>query len=82
MKRREVIPLVGGTAAAWPLVASAQQPAMPVIGYLSSRSLGDSTHIIAAFPKGLSEAGFIEGHNVAIEAADARAVSWRGALCF
>ena len=63
MRRREFITLVGG-AAIWPVVASAQQP---VIGYLSTRSPGDSGHIIAAFQKGLSEAGFISGRNLTIE---------------
>jgi putative ABC transport system substrate-binding protein len=65
IKRRAVITLLGG-AAAWPLAVSAQQ-AMPLIGYLSSRSPNDSVHIIAAFRKGLGEAGFVEGRNVRIE---------------
>ena len=66
LRRREFITLLGG-AAAWPLAARAQQPVMPVIGILSSRSLDDSKHMLAAFAQGLSELGFFERQTVAIE---------------
>jgi putative tryptophan/tyrosine transport system substrate-binding protein len=66
MKRREFIGLLGG-AAAWPFVADAQQPAMPVIGFLRSTPSAPSMHFVAAFQQGLKEEGFVEGQNVAIE---------------
>jgi putative ABC transport system substrate-binding protein len=67
MRRREFITLLGGATVGWPLAARAQQPAMPVVGYLYSGTLESSTSLVAAFRKGLSESGFSEGHNVAIE---------------
>ena len=67
MQRREFIILLGGTAAALPFAVRAQQPAMPVVGFIRSTSADTSMPLVAAFRKGLAEAGFVEGKDVAIE---------------
>jgi ABC-type uncharacterized transport system substrate-binding protein len=69
MRRREFIALIGGTAVAWPLIAHAQQPAIPVIGWLNSGSAGNSLFmsLASAFRGGLKDAGYVEGQNVAID---------------
>jgi putative tryptophan/tyrosine transport system substrate-binding protein len=67
MRRRELIGLLGGAAASWPLTARAQQPTMPIVGFVSGRSAEDSVRIAGGFRKGLNEAGYAEGQNVAVE---------------
>jgi hypothetical protein len=67
MRRRELIALLGGAATAWPRTVRAQQPPMPVVGFLNSTSPGLYAHLVAPFRRSLSEAGYVEGRNVAIE---------------
>jgi putative ABC transport system substrate-binding protein len=67
LKRREFIMLLGGAAGAWPLAARAQQPALPVIGFLSSLAPSDLNLVVPAFREGLNGTGFVEGRNIAIE---------------
>jgi putative ABC transport system substrate-binding protein len=67
MRRRDFLTVLGGTAAAWPLGARAQQPALPLVGWLSSETPSGYASMAVAFRQGLSEAGFVEGRNVAIE---------------
>ena len=70
MHRREFISLPGGVAVMWPLAARAQQPAMPVVGFLRNTIAAPFAHLVAELGKGLSEEGFVEGRNVIIELLD------------
>ena len=67
LNRREIITLIGGVAVVWPLAAGAQQPAMPVIGFLNSGSPLSYAPQLAGFRQGLREAGYVEGRNLTIE---------------
>jgi hypothetical protein len=67
LRRREFITMLGGAAAAWPLAAPAQQPTIPVVGFLSGASAAAYEPLVAAFRQGLTDTGYIEGKNVAIE---------------
>ena len=67
MRRREFLGVLSGASVAWPIAARAQQPAMPVIGFLHSASPGPFAHLVAAYRQGLKDTGYVEGENLAVE---------------
>jgi putative tryptophan/tyrosine transport system substrate-binding protein len=67
MRRREFIAIIGSAAAVWPRIARAQQPAMPIVGFVTGRSPEDSARLGAAFRKGLNQTGYVDGQNVMVE---------------
>src|SRR5262249_28764362 len=67
LRRRKFLTLLGGAAATWPIATRAQQPAMPVVGFMSSRGPDDSRHLVEAFRTGLKTNGYAEGQNVVVE---------------
>jgi putative tryptophan/tyrosine transport system substrate-binding protein len=67
MRRRDFLSFLGGTAALWSVPSRAQQPGMPVVGFLSTRAPGEDPHLLAGFRQGLKDIGFVEGQNVVIE---------------
>jgi putative ABC transport system substrate-binding protein len=67
MQRRDFIKVIAGSVVAWPLAARAQQPTMPVIGFMNAASAQSYTRHLSAFLKGLAETGYVDGQNVAIE---------------
>jgi hypothetical protein len=76
MRRREFVSLAAGAAAAWPVGARAQQPAMPVIGFVDGSSADVSADRVRAFRQGLGEIGYVEGQNVTVESCVARAQAY------